>query len=548
MRAMRHGHGRRWSAVFAAVGAISLTAACSTGGGGGNVADPDQQVGNDSALPSFVPVEYVEPDFPSVEGSTAGFATVPDEFVQVFDAPPGSGGSYTVMTPLWGTIPPTEGNQYFDGVNEAIGTDLTFQISDGNTYGDKLAAVLASPKDVADWVSIPSWNVPPRFGQAVDTIFTDLTPYLAGDAVEAYPNLANIPTDAWRACMWNGKLYGLPFPGELVNDATFYRADLLPEGTALPTDADEALDFVASLTDADARRWGSNDLWILATQMFSVVPKWTQDEEGNLVHRVETQEYRDALEWMSTLYASGAVHPDAVAESGDGKERFESGQVLVTSDGVGAWHEALGRNLPSNPEFDQQPLPLIADDGGEPKIFKGGAASMCSYLKKTDTEGAIEELLEAANFLASPYGTAEYQLVNYGVEGVHYTLDENRLPVATELAATEVQPSYIFLVDPPVVNAKVQYPGYVEDFTTWMADAAPYVEEPLFYGMQITEPAQYASLGQPFEDLEKDIARGRKSLDDLDAAVETWRTSGGEELRAYYQEILDGGSPESDGE
>ena len=50
---------------------------------------------------------------------------------------------------------------------------------------------------------------------------------------------------------------------------------------------------------------------------------------------------------------------------------------------------------------------------------------------------------------------------------------------------------------------------------------------------------QYASIGQPFVDLEKDISRGRKSLDDLDAAVETWRASGGEELRTFYQEILD---------
>ncbi|WP_265521910.1 extracellular solute-binding protein [Oerskovia flava] len=544
MRASSQEHRRRWVAVTAAVGAVSLVAACG-GGGIGSETGVEQQVGNAAALPNHVPVEYATPDFPSVNGSTAGFENVPEELVQVFDSPPGSGGKYTVMTPLWGTIPPTEGNQYFDAVNEAIGTDLRFQISDGNTYGDKLAAVLASPKDVADWVSIPSWNIPPRFGQAVDTIFTDLTPYLAGDAVEAYPNLANIPTDAWRACMWNGKLYGLPFPGELINDATFYRADLLPEDVELPTTADEMLEFVDSLTDAGDRQWGTNDLWAHATQMFSVPPKWTQDAEGNLVHRVETQEYRDALAWMAELYAQGSVHPDAVAESGDGKERFESGQVLVTADGLGAWHEALGRNLPSNPDFAQQPMPVFAADGGEPQLYKANAASMCSYLKKSDDEAVVAELLEAANFLASPYGTAEYQLINSGVEGVHFELDADRLPVATQLAQTEVQPSYIFLVDPPVVNAKVQYPGYVEDFTTWMADAAPYVVEPLFYGMQITEPAAYASLGQPFEDLEGDIARGRKSLDDLDAAVETWRSSGGEELRAFYQEILDGSAPDA---
>jgi len=42
-----------------------------------------------------------------------------------------------------------------------------------------------------------------------------------------------------------------------------------------------------------------------------------------------------------------------------------------------------------------------------------------------------------------------------------------------------------------------------------------------------------------FSNLEKDISRGRKTLKDLDAAVATWRSSGGDELRTFYQDILD---------
>ncbi len=297
--------------------------------------------------------------------------------------------------------------------------------------------------------------------------------------------------------------------------------------------------------------WGTNDLWVFATQIFGVPPKWTVGDDGRLVHRVETQEYRDALEWIAEVYAAGVVHPDAVADNqGDAKQRFESGLVLVTGDGIGSWHEALGRNLPSNPDYDQQPIPPFGADGGDPVLYKTQPATMCSYLKANDDPAAIEELLHAADFLASPFGTQEFQLVNYGVEDVHYTLDESRLPVATDLAATEVQPTYIFLVTPQPVNARVQYPGYVEAYTAWMADLAPFVVEPVFYGQNITEPSQYASLGQPFSDLEKDIARGRKSLADLDAAIETWRTSGGEQLRTFYQEIYDaqdGGATESDG-
>jgi putative aldouronate transport system substrate-binding protein len=79
----------------------------------------------------------------------------------------------------------------------------------------------------------------------------------------------------------------------------------------------------------------------------------------------------------------------------------------------------------------------------------------------------------------------------------------------------------------------------VKASSEFTADAAQYTEEPLFYGIQISEPDEYASIGQPFVDLEKDISRGRKSIDDLDAAVETWRQSGGDQLREFYQGILE---------
>lgn len=523
----------------AAVGVPSLLTSCSSGapaavtGGGGTVSS--------GVLPTYAPIEYLKPDFPSVKGSTAGFSSIPRELVKAFDSPPGAGGTYTAMTPLWGTIPPSKGNQYYEAVNKAMGTTIRFQISDGNTYGDKLAAVLASKDDVPDWVTIPSWNVPPKFSQAVEALFEDLGPYLSGDKVTQYKNLANIPTDTWRMCVFNDKLYGLPFPAEVQTNAIFYRKDILDdlgiEGQ--PTSADELLDLAKELTAPAKKQWGAEDLWTGATYMFAVPPKWKLDGDA-LVHRVESDEYRAALEWLTKVYASGAVHPDAVADkTEDSKQRFESGQSLICNDGVGAWAEALGRQLGSNPGFQQQPFAPIAADGGTPRLFKADPTGMYSFLKKSDDKARIEEMLAVADFLAAPFGTQEFQLINNGVEGVHFTLDKDNLPTPTELAATEVQPTYIFLDSPPVVQSRVQYPGFVEAYCTWMADAVQYVEDPLFFGMQISEPTQFSGIDTPFDDLQKDIVRGRKSMADLDEAVETWKSSGGDELRDFYQKILD---------
>jgi len=534
---------RMIAAGAAVVSVPSLLTGCSTSSpnGAATGAGPGA-VGN--VIPSYIPVEFVKPDFPSVKGSVPGYVTLPKKFVQSVVKPPGSGATFKAMTPLWGTIPPTTGNQYYKAVNGMLGSTIEFQITDGNTYGDKLATVLASAKDVPDWVCVPTWNLPPRFGsEIVGNVFQDLTPFLAGDKVKAYPNLANIPSDAWKFCVFNGKLYGLPFPGGIITDAIFYRKDLI-EGLGITVDVkngDDLLALALELTDKSAGRWGAEDLWVASTIINRVPPKWKKDDAGKLVHRVESDEYRAALAWNAKLFASGAVHPDAVADmAAQAKKRFQSGQSLLMNDGLGGWNEALRDNLASNPKYWQEPFDPFAADGGKPVFFKGNPTNIFSFLKKSDDKARITELLGLANLLAAPFGTTECDVITNGVEGVHYTRDSTGLPVPTPLAATELQPTYIFLVDGPIVETHVQYPGYVKAASTWQVKAADFVTDPLFYGQQISEPTQFGSLAQPFVDLEKDISRGRKSLTDLDVAIKTWKTSGGDELRAFYQKILDG--------
>ena len=159
-------------------------------------------------IPNYYPKNLVTPDIAGVNGSTPGFTTLPAKLTQAVASTPGKGGTYTAMTPAWWTVPPAlPGNSYYTAVNKELGATVNFQVNDGNTYYDKIQTVLASPKDVPDWVVIPSWNLPPRFGQAAENLFTDLSEYLAGDKVKKYPNLANLPTDAWKYSVLNCGLY-----------------------------------------------------------------------------------------------------------------------------------------------------------------------------------------------------------------------------------------------------------------------------------------------------------------------------------------------------
>ena len=538
----RAGVGRRsflglvgGAVAFAALPALT---ACSSGGG---APQPTSSAGMSDAtsklVPSYIPLDIVKPDIPSVNGTAPGFTSIPSSLVKSVQGVPGKGGSYTVMTPAWWAIPQAD-NSYYQAVNERLGAKLNFQVSDGNTYADKIQTVLASPKDVPDWIVIPSWNIPPRFGQAVKGLFTDLSQYLAGDKIKKYPNLANIPTAAWKYSCFEGGLYGLPFPNEQVGNAFFYRKDLFDEmGLEQPKSADEYIAVAKEITDPAKNRWGSEDVWTGA-QMMHGVDNWKL-VDGKLQSRFESDEYRAALEWGAKLYASGAVHPDAVAGNTQKMgQRFGSGASLMTNDGVGGWHGALGLNLPSNPKFQMQPMDFFAPDGGKPTLFRGSPAAIFSFIKKTDDASKVEEMLALANFAAAPFGTEENMLIVNGVEGIHYTRDAQNAPQATAKGKDEVTSTYAFLVNSAVVNNQVQYPGYVKAKTDWEIRQAPYVVDPLFYGLQIQEPSKFGSLGKPFDDLSKDILRGRKSMSDLDAAVATWKKNGGDELRDFYAGFL----------
>ena len=520
-----------------------VLASCTTAAGSGSTAAGGGPIGiPKGVLPNYVPVEYVTPDIPGIDGSTPGFLEWP-KLVKSVDKVPGVGGSYTAMTPTYGNVVPgLSDSKYLQQVNDEIGAKFDFRFTDNNAYPDKLQAIFASAKDVPDFVTIAEHNIPARFDQALPGLFQDMGEYLSGDKVEKYPNLANIPTNAWKSCVFEGKLYGLPYPSDRMSGSSFYRKDLFDEMgiTEMPKNADEFFDLTVEITDEKAGRWAGNDLSETAKLIYAVPPKWKR-ESGKLVHKYESDEYRGYLEFTAKLFAAGVIHPDAVAgNSGENKARFESGKVLLTYDGYSGWIGSHVRTVPTTPTYNQQPLPWFVHDGSTPRFFVSSPAKIMTFVKKQDDPARMDEILDLLNYIAAPFGTTEQALLQNGFEGVHWEADpDTGAPVKTELGLKEVASTYQWLVRPPVTQNAPQYPDVVTDYCNFMADSMQYGVEPEFYGMQILEPVRLASLSQPFNDLESDIVRGRKSLDDLDAAITTWKNSGGDELREFYAGYLD---------
>ncbi|MFF8879708.1 extracellular solute-binding protein [Streptomyces flaveolus] len=534
-------------ATAAVAGGMPLLSACGGSDGGsrdGTTSGKDAE----KLLPAYVAGNVVTPDIPSKNGSAVGFTGKLDLADLKTSVPKklGKGGRVTVMSPFWGS-PPKEDNAYYKAMNDLIGVDVVWQNQDGNTYDQKLGAVLAS-SEVPDVVVVPGWNMTGKIPSAIIGKFADLGPYLSGDAVKEYPNLAAIPTDAWQRSLFGGKLRGLPMPSSYVTAIVpLYRQDVFEkEGYEVPRSCDEFMALAKDATNARAKRWACLDMKWTAFNAFGVLSGnekslgWNQ-ADGKLVYRIETDEYLEALEWTRKLFAAGVVHPDAAlgkSNATDPGPKFAAGEFLVYNQDASQWWSRTAEQATQNPEFKIWGMDIFGHDGGDPTLWAQNPASIFAFVNKKASKSVIRDVLAVANVTAAPYGTKEYMATNYGVEGTHYTVEDG-VPTKTDQGNIDVMNAYVMVASPAATIAHPDFPEVAKGQVEWQQRMGAFTRKPTFYGMQITEPARYTNLSNDFEQLEDDIVRGRKKISDMQQAVSDWRSKGGDELRDWYKKLLD---------
>ncbi|MGW8767229.1 hypothetical protein ACWGN5_32545 [Streptomyces sp. NPDC055815] len=283
---MSHGLSRRRlvSAAASVAGAAALSPLLSACGGGGQQrTGTNTTSGLKAALPSYVPRTTVRPDIPSVAGGPGAatdpaFLSYPASPVSSVSGIPGKGGRYTAVTPLWGTNPPAD-NSFYQAMNKALGVELAVKPADGGTY-NTIVPTMTAAKKLPDWIQLPTWWNPHfNVGGLAGTQLADLTPYLAGDKIKKYPNLAALPTGGWQVGTWGDKLYGVPcFTSDFnVAGLVYHRRDIL-EARGITSDqvksAADLMDLGKELTDAKRGVWAFGDIWTYMFTAWGTPLKW----------------------------------------------------------------------------------------------------------------------------------------------------------------------------------------------------------------------------------------------------------------------------------
>jgi putative aldouronate transport system substrate-binding protein len=518
------------------------------GGGAGGGARPVQ-------LPTFVPFAGPPPDFAGTDDGIVppGYLNYPRNPVKSVTRPVGNGEDVTALMYTTQSAPtPVEQNAAWQQVNNELGVNMKFSIIQLADYPTRLNTTIAGGS-LPDLLSLGAGN-----GGAVANLpdflqsrCADLTPYLSGDAVKDYPNLANLPTYAWRNAVFNNKLYAVPAVRTSISAAIMFGKGKLLDtvGGVGFKDGDDFLHAMRQLT-VPGSQWGlgatsgapTNGIPGIATYFLESfgAPNGWRESGGKLTKDWETDEFKAAIAYVRGLWEAGVIHPDAPSASvNQAAQNFYAGRYALWSNGLTIGDVVWNRAHAQDPSFGLRAVAPFSHDGaGRPVHHLGPGAALLTVLKQANPD-QVRKLLGVLNYLAAPFGTYEFRLIWYGVEGVEFDLDANGNPVVSQKGAPD-----LFIPWPNIASpASVLYDAGSPDYARVMhEDVAAIqrlgIQNPVVGLYSPTNAQRAAVLNQAMGDGLLGIIFGRAAMAGFDQLVSSWRSQGGDQIRAEFEQAL----------
>ncbi|MCQ4084311.1 hypothetical protein NGB36_27960 [Streptomyces sp. RB6PN25] len=495
-------------------------------------------------LPTYVPAKAAPPDLPgNVQGLDPAYLHYPTDLVQSVATPPGDGEPITALTETFTTPPPDMSrNAYWQTLNKALGSDFQMDIATdaGDGYPAKFNTVIAGGT-IPDLVWFPPNQFLQHVPELLEAKFHDLTPYLSGDAVKAYPNLANLPTYAWQTAVVNGKIWGVAVAYGRMGQVYLFDEDFWqPVGGPSFTSADDFLAKGKELLDVKRNKYvlelAAYNHCSHFAQWHGAPNKWRL-EDGKLTYLYETDEWHAALEFLVKVAGAQLFWPDNTISTTTMMDLLQGGTI-------GAYVQSFPNYLNDSKQYNLPLTPVTpfpAAPGATPHWWYGYGSVGFTAISKQDDDKRVKTLLNVLNYLCAPMGTKERQLLDNGVEGVHYTLAGGDIHLTARGNAEVVSTAQPldFLANGPQylhIPSKPQTTSAIHRTETALMEIA--VTDPTIghYSAAYTNsfPGNYQNIVQYVTDL----AAGHRSLSEWPSVLKAFQTGCGNQMRQEYEESL----------
>ncbi|HPJ03387.1 MAG TPA: extracellular solute-binding protein [Candidatus Limiplasma sp.] len=471
---------------------------------------------------------------------------------------------YTIMIPLWTTEVPTEDSVTWQALNELTGTQLELIFVPSDVYTERLTVLMAS-NQLPDAFVVLKNKDGTYVNAARGGMFWDLTEFIQESDVFS----ANYSPLILQNTAIDGRNYALPRTRVLARKAFCYRRDWL-EASGLPKpetmediynviqnfaandyDGNGKIDTIGLITAA-----GSNgSLWgmdIMPIYMGSG-KDWVVQAENTLIPSFMTEPYLNTMKWLKRLYDENLLNKDfPTISSAKGFEMVASemcGVFFGNSDEILTnFGTLLKAKQQENPDlklediFDFTSAVISPTDNAVHTPGGSGFNGMFVFAKANlPTEADLRGILKVFEIIDSAEGQ---NLVNWGVEGVHYNLvDGKALPVDDSTFITNDVLTFQQL-GLTGYTSQLYLPGDVDDFTARVnadqKEMAQYaVVNPVLPLSSDTDTEIGTMLTQNINDAIAQFVAGQLDEAGFQVAINQWLAEGGEaiieEYNAAYQ-------------
>jgi putative aldouronate transport system substrate-binding protein len=504
-------------------------------------------------LPARVTLPGAKPDLPGSDDGLIdpGYINYPANPVKAVAEKPGTGGDVTVAT--WTLAPPPpamESNALWQEVNKQLGVNLKLNLNSQADYQSVKLPTIIAGDDLPDILFIAPGTVIAGLPQFLQAKCADLTPYLSGDAVKDYPNLANFSSLAWQGVVFNKAIFGVPAPYPLFLWVHWVHQELLDaDNLQQPKNLDEYKSLLKHFTNPQQDQYGlatenTNGYGItngFFTAMYGLPNTWAVDAAGKLTAAHEIDRYKDAINTAREQWAAGVYSPNSPQYStGTARADFAARKFAFRFDGFQGASLMFFSSAPNlNPPGKYRIVsPFSAVSGAQPTYWAQPGIFGYSVLKKASPE-RIKELLRVLNWIAAPFGSQEHLLMRYGVKDVDYTPDASGNPILTQQGKADTLVPWQYITQGPnalYFPTAPEYPQVMQDAEKAMLPFAQIDPTATLYSD--TFASKGTGLAQLIYNGVGEVVLGRQPVSAVDQIISDWKSQGGDKMRAEFEQAL----------
>lgn len=389
------------------------------------------------------------------------------------------------------------------------------------------------------------------------------------DLLQEYaPNLWNaIPEEIWDTMRaldpsGEGRIYCIPQVINYGRNGGMIRKDWLDNlGLEMPETQEEFVEVLRAFKEQDPNgngiadeiptggraeaRWMGQLFGMYGITMWEGYPQW-DIYDGELTYSGVTQNMRDALEWLHSLYEEGLLDPETLLNdkaAWDGK---------INSDKVGVWEHipqesynyAENIQAATGAEAEIAILPAISAEGYEGYYTARRLNGIQFVVANTDDEEKIAAIMKFLNAYAD---TSLWTTMYTGVEGMHSEMVDGELVRLPDDKATQQK----LIMEPWNAIATVDFQlellnGQMTEEREWaVSQAMTNIQENQNYVKSYAGDGIPSSIYADYPDINNrtlyieyatKIITGEYPIEKFDEFVEKWYASGGEQVTALARE------------